>query len=160
MGVFQGLIHVEEDEQQQQQQQQVRKLVVHYGDMNTAEAWLRQAQHLTSLVAAEAASVKAFLGRWKAIENRLLQLPPLLTEMSHLHCLSDNKVCKELLQVRNGHGNTFLLILREAEFGARSWLRFRPLRCSTYNVCKLEVLQTVTTVTGSGCPVLLSEGTG
>jgi len=98
MGVFQGSTIVEDEEQQQQ----VRKLVVHYGDMNTAEPWLRQAQHLASLVASDAASVKAFLGRWKAIENRLLQLPPLLTEMAHLHCLSDNKVCKELLQVLMG----------------------------------------------------------
>lgn len=94
MGVFQGTNVVEEE----QQQQQVRKHVVHYGDVNTAEPWLRQAQHLTSLVASDATSVKAFLGRWKAIENRLLQLTPLLTEMSHLHCLSDNKVCKDLLQ--------------------------------------------------------------
>ena len=93
MGVCVMQANVVEDKEQ------IKRQVVHYGDMNTAEAWLRQAQHLTSVAVTEAASVKAFLGRWKAIENRLLQLPALLTEMSHLHCLSDNKVCKELLKV-------------------------------------------------------------
>lgn len=91
MGVLQANV-VEE-------KHQVKRQVVQYGDMNTTEAWLRQAQHLTSLAVTDAASVKAFLGRWKSIENRLLQLPALLTEMSHLHCLSDNAVCKELLKV-------------------------------------------------------------
>ncbi|XP_024401407.1 uncharacterized protein [Physcomitrium patens] len=90
MGVLQANV-VEE-------KHQVKRQVVQYGDMNTTEAWLRQAQHLTSLAVTDAASVKAFLGRWKSIENRLLQLPALLTEMSHLHCLSDNAVCKELLK--------------------------------------------------------------
>lgn len=70
-----------------------------YGDMSTVEAWLRRTQHLTAIAVTDAASVKAFLGRWKAIENRLLKLPALLTEMSHLRCLSDNTMCRELLEV-------------------------------------------------------------
>jgi hypothetical protein len=98
------------------EERQDKKQGVHYGDMSTAEAWLRQAQHLTSVAVTEAASVKAFLGRWKAIENRLLQLPALLTEMSHLHCLSHNKVCKELLQVTH-----FLRVWRLCFF---YWLSF------------------------------------
>lgn len=78
---------------------QVRKRVVHNADKNSAQSMFREAQQLASLVTANAASVKAFLGRWKAIENRLLQLRALLTEMSHLRCLSDNAACKELLKV-------------------------------------------------------------
>lgn len=70
-----------------------------YGDMSTVEAWLRRTQHLTAIAVTDAASVKAFLGRWKAIENRLLKMPALLTEMSHLRCLSDNTMCRELLEV-------------------------------------------------------------
>ncbi|XP_024370355.1 uncharacterized protein [Physcomitrium patens] len=77
---------------------QVRKRVVHNADKNSAQSMFQEAQQLASLVTANAASVKAFLGRWKAIENRLLQLRALLTEMSHLRCLSDNAACKELLK--------------------------------------------------------------
>lgn len=71
----------------------------HYGDKNTVEAWLRQLQDLVSLVMTESSSVKAFFGRWKVIQTRLAQLPPLLTAMAQLKCLTDNTVCKELLQV-------------------------------------------------------------
>ncbi|CAM6025308.1 unnamed protein product [Sphagnum balticum] len=64
----------------------------------TAEKLLRQAQHLLTIVASQASLVKAFLGKWMIITPRLLKLPALLNEMARLRYLSDNAVCKELLQ--------------------------------------------------------------
>ncbi|XP_024399717.1 uncharacterized protein [Physcomitrium patens] len=78
--------------------QLVKKCVAQYEAKKTAEVWCQEALRLTSAVLTDAASVKAFLGRWKAIENRLSQLPALFTEMSHLHCLSENAACKKLLK--------------------------------------------------------------
>jgi hypothetical protein len=67
----------------------------------TAEKLLRQAQHLLTIVASQASLVKAFLGKWMIITPRLLKLPSLLNEMARLRYLSDNTVCKELLQVNH-----------------------------------------------------------
>jgi hypothetical protein len=67
----------------------------------TAEKLLRQAQHLLTIVASQASLVKAFLGKWMIITPRLLKLPALLNEMARLRYLSDNTVCKELLQVNH-----------------------------------------------------------
>lgn len=67
----------------------------------TAEKLLRQAQHLLTIVASQASLVKAFLGKWMIITPRLLKLPALLNEMARLRYLSDNAVCKELLQVNH-----------------------------------------------------------
>jgi hypothetical protein len=67
----------------------------------TAEKLLRQAQHLLTIVASQASLVKAFLGKWMIITPRLLKLPALLNEMARLRYMSDNTVCKELLQVNH-----------------------------------------------------------
>lgn len=72
---------------------------VQYDDRNRVEACFQRTLHLLSLAVVDVAKVKAFLGRWKALENRLLQLPALLHEMSQLRCLSSNRVCTELLKV-------------------------------------------------------------
>ena len=68
-------------------------------DRNRLEVYFQQALHLTSLAFTDVASVKAFLGRWKVIETRLLQLPALLGKMSQIQRLSNNIVCSGLLKV-------------------------------------------------------------
>ena len=77
----------------------------HYDDgrKSSLEARFQQTQHLLASVITDVASVTAFLGRWKVIENRLLQLPPLLNEISQRRRLSNNaRVCRELLKVMAG----------------------------------------------------------
>ena len=72
---------------------------VRYDDRTKVEACFQQTLQLMSVAIMDVASVKAFLGRWKVIENRLLQLPALVKEMSHLRSVSNNRVCSELLKV-------------------------------------------------------------
>ncbi len=81
-----------------------------YHDINTTEKLLRHAQQLATTIASQASLVKSFVGKWIIITSRLLQLPALLMEMSRLRCLSDNTVCKDLLQV--------ILVLSMASFMA------------------------------------------
>ncbi|KAG0570009.1 hypothetical protein KC19_6G132200 [Ceratodon purpureus] len=71
---------------------------VRYDDRTKVEACFQQTLQLMSVAIMDVASVKAFLGRWKVIENRLLQLPALVKEMSHLRSVSNNRVCSELLK--------------------------------------------------------------
>ncbi|CAK9190602.1 unnamed protein product [Sphagnum troendelagicum] len=55
-------------------------------------------ESLATTIASQASLVKSFVGKWIIITPRFLQLPALLMEMARLRCLSDNTVCKDLLQ--------------------------------------------------------------
>ncbi|KAL2621339.1 hypothetical protein R1flu_001544 [Riccia fluitans] len=67
-------------------------------ELRSARTWLKRSQELANIVGAEASGVKAFLGRWKMIRGRLLQLPALLTELSQTPCFMQNALILELLE--------------------------------------------------------------
>ncbi|KAG6557796.1 hypothetical protein Mapa_000563 [Marchantia paleacea] len=67
-------------------------------ESRSAETWLKRSQELANIVGADASGVKAFLGRWKTIRGRLLQLPALLTELSQTPCFMQNALILELLE--------------------------------------------------------------
>ncbi|CAM6123986.1 unnamed protein product [Calypogeia fissa] len=62
------------------------------------ETWLKRSQELANIVGGEASGVKAFLGRWKTIRSRLLQLPALLNELAQTPCFLQNSLILELLE--------------------------------------------------------------
>lgn len=64
----------------------------------STEEWLKQAEDLVPLAVAKIGEVKAFIGRWKNISNKVEQLPSTLSDLASHPCFTKNSLCKEQLQ--------------------------------------------------------------
>lgn len=54
----------------------------------STEEWLKQAEDLVPLAVAKIGEVKAFIGRWKNISNKVEQLPSTLSDLASHPCFT------------------------------------------------------------------------